>query len=164
MTTRMGAPFVTHSPIRRGDRRSRLIWLVALIGMVAIGLLAWVYVSTTGTVVLLDIVAGSALLVGLGAFVVSGAIVATHRPGDIIGPLLMVQVLVLADLRIGDSVVGVVDPTPTKVGPLLWLVLWAIGWSWAFLIFPIFHVMLTFPDGRLLSPKMAMGWPPCWRS
>ena len=44
-------------------------------------------------------------------------------------------------------------PPPQQVTPLLWLVLWALSWSWILLIFPILHLLLTFPDGRLLSPR-----------
>ena len=36
---------------------------------------------------------------------------------------------------------------------MLWLVLWALSWSWILLIFPILHLLLTFPDGRLLSRR-----------
>ena len=44
-------------------------------------------------------------------------------------------------------------PPPTQVTPPMWVVLWALSWSWILLIFPIFHLLLTFPDGRLLSPR-----------
>ena len=38
------------------------------------------------------------------------------------------------------------------MNPLLWLAIWVTGVSWVFLIFPVFHLMLTFPSGRLQSP------------
>ncbi len=33
------------------------------------------------------------------------------------------------------------------------MLLWATSWSWLVLIFPIFALLQTFPDGRLLSPR-----------
>ena len=39
------------------------------------------------------------------------------------------------------------------MSPVLWVVLWTTAWSWVLLVFPIFHMLLTFPDGRLLSRR-----------
>ena len=44
-------------------------------------------------------------------------------------------------------------PPPQQVTAPMWVVLWALSWSWILLIFPIFHLLLTFPDGRLLSRR-----------
>ena len=46
-----------------------------------------------------------------------------------------------------------VDAATQQVTAPIWLVIWALSWSWILLIFPIFHLLLTFPDGRLLSPR-----------
>jgi hypothetical protein len=44
-----------------------------------------------------------------------------------------------------------VAPTTLNLG--LWLQLWFDNWSWVLLIFPLFHLMLVFPSGRLRSSR-----------
>jgi hypothetical protein len=37
--------------------------------------------------------------------------------------------------------------------PGIWLALWYVTWSWVLLIYPVFHLLLVFPGGRLLSAR-----------
>jgi hypothetical protein len=69
-----------------------------------------------------------------------------------VGWLLMVPGLVLSGSELTAAWLAALDPAPAEMTPALWIVLWAMSWSWILLIFPLFHLLLTFPDGRLLSP------------
>jgi hypothetical protein len=77
----------------------------------------------------------------------------SRQPRNIIGWLLLIPAVTspLEGLTTG-WLVGL-QPPPETVTPLLWLALWVAGWSWVLLIFPVFHLMLTFPTGRLQSPR-----------
>ena len=61
--------------------------------------------------------------------------------------------LVLPMTVVASSWLLSLDPPPTQVDPLLWVLLWTTSWAWLALIFPIFALLQTFPDGRLLSPR-----------
>jgi hypothetical protein len=45
------------------------------------------------------------------------------------------------------------DRAGATANPAVWLSLWFTNWSWVLLIYPIFHLLLVFPDGALLSPR-----------
>ncbi len=92
-------------------------------------------------------------LVGsLLAFIVSGALIVSRQPGNVVGWLLMIPGLALPASTLATNWLGSMQP-PQQVTAPMWMVLWALSWSWILLIFPIFHMLLTFPDGRLLSPR-----------
>ena len=76
-----------------------------------------------------------------------------RQPRNVVGWLLMVPGLVLPATVAAGAWLLTLDPPPTHVDPLLWVLLWATTWSWLVLIFPIFALLQTFPDGRLLSPR-----------
>jgi hypothetical protein len=86
-------------------------------------------------------------------FTVAGALIVSRQPRNIIGWLLMIPGVtsVLVDLATGW--LQGLQPPPETVTLLVWLTLWFNGWSWVLLIFPVFHLMLTFPTGRLQSPR-----------
>jgi len=136
-----------------GSRARRTIWLVAAFGIVAIGVLAGAYVVTTEQITLLDAFSGLALLVSLLAFVVSGAVIVSRQPRNVIGCLLMVPGLTFPLSALATQWLVSLHPPPTTVGPGLWLLLWSTSVSWVLLVFPIFHLLLTFPTGRPLTPR-----------
>ncbi len=99
-----------------------------------------------------QVFAALSLAVSMVAFVVCGALIVSRQPRNVVGWLLMIPGLALPASTLATNWLGAMPP-PSEVTPLLWLVLWTLSWSWILLIFPIFHLLLTFPDGRLLSPR-----------
>ena len=97
-------------------------------------------------------VAALSLVGSLLAFIVCGALIVSRQPRNIVGWLLMIPGLALPASTLATNWLGSMPP-PQQVTAPMWLVIWALSWSWILLIFPIFHLLLTFPDGRLLSPR-----------
>jgi hypothetical protein len=88
-------------------------------------------------------------------FVLTGAVIVSRQPRNIIGLLLMIPGLVFLAAGVIDfafkSLETGAQPTELTVG--LWLRLWFDNWSWVLLIFPILHLILVFPTGSLASPR-----------
>ncbi len=87
------------------------------------------------------------------AFLLSGAIIVSRQPRNVIGWLLVVPGLLAPLSDVAQLWLVGLDPIPTRADPLIWLSIWITDWSWILLIFPIFLILLTFPNGRLLSPR-----------
>jgi hypothetical protein len=128
------------------------VWAIAAAGLVAIAVLGVVYVrmGATGPA---DAAGGIALLLSLVAFVVSGAVIVSRQPGNVIGWLLMLPGIALTLNQLATIWLAGLEPPPTEVTPGLWLLLWVVDWSWILVVFPLFHLLLTFPTGRLLSAR-----------
>jgi hypothetical protein len=86
------------------------------------------------------------------AFVVSGAVIASRQPRNIIGWLLIIPGLSASLSEVINRWLFTIDHSSVTPDPATWFGLWYVNWSWILLIFPIFHLLLVFPDGRLLSP------------
>lgn len=86
-------------------------------------------------------------------FAVAGALVATRQKGNVVGWLML---LIGAGTAITGSIAEYLEsfdqPPPLPVPVLVVLILLST-WSWLFLIYPIFHMLLVFPDGKLVSPR-----------
>ncbi len=86
-------------------------------------------------------------------FAAAGARILWERPRNPIGRLLLLP----AFSMVTDTPVNVrlesIDPIRDQLDPALFLTLMMDNISWLFLIFPIFHLLLVFPTGRLLSPR-----------
>jgi hypothetical protein len=140
----------------RSDASSRGAWAVALLAIAALAVLivlAWVYVAETPDVTPVIAASGASLLVALLAFVLSGAVILARRPGSIIGVLLIIPGIAPPLAELSSHWLAGLQPPPSEVTPLLWGLLWLANFSWILLVFPIFHLLLVFPSGRLLSPR-----------
>jgi hypothetical protein len=139
---------------RTSRRRTRVVGVVALAAMLLVAGLAWVYVvDTRGSLTLVEAASGVALLVSLCAFVLSGAVILARRPGNPIGLLLIIPGIAPAIAELSSHWMASIQPPPSELTPLLWLLLWLTSFSWVFLVFPIFHLLLVFPSGALLSRR-----------
>jgi hypothetical protein len=137
----------------RGDC-AWLVWGITALTLVAIGVTGWKEFETglSGDSTL-DRVEFAVWGVSLSMFVISGAIIVSRQPRNVIGWLLMIPGLSVPLSDLPFRALVDMDPAPVAAGPLLWLAVWFTGWSWILLIFPLFHLLLTFPSGRLLSSR-----------
>ncbi|HSJ85279.1 MAG TPA: hypothetical protein VLA91_15875 [Acidimicrobiia bacterium] len=142
-----------HDATRR-NRGALLVWAVTAVTLIAIGVTGWLEFETglSGDSTL-DRVEFAIWGSSLSMFVVSGAIIVSRQPRNVIGWLLMIPGLSVPLSDLPFRALVDMDPAPVVARPLLWLAVWFTGWSWILLIFPLFHLLLTFPSGRLLSRR-----------
>jgi hypothetical protein len=125
------------------------VWGLAGLTSVLVGYIVWSDRGELSDIGLSHLAAVIALL----AFVLSGAAIASRQPGNLIGWLLIAPGLSAALAEVINTWLFSLDPPPSTADIALWLGLWFTSWSWLLLIFPIFHLLLVFPDGDLLSPR-----------
>jgi hypothetical protein len=132
---------------------ARIVWVLAALALAATVFGIW-YELREGLGAQSAVVVGDAIgwaLLPIG-FVLIGSLIVSRQPRNIIGLLLMVPGLLVLSAGVIDIVFGSLAQEPASLTPGLWLRLWFDNWSWVLLIFPIIHLMLVFPTGRLLSP------------
>ncbi|HEX2404225.1 MAG TPA: hypothetical protein VHM29_05940, partial [Acidimicrobiia bacterium] len=133
---------------------ARIVWVVAALALVATGFGIWHDVrNAVGDESLFFILDGVAWALIPAVFVLTGALIVSRQPRNVIGLLLMIPGLVMLAAGVTDIALGPLVEPPASLSPGLWLRLWFDNWSWVLLIFPIFHLMLVFPTGRLLSAR-----------
>ncbi len=135
---------------------ARIVWVLAALALVVTAFGIWYDLRNT----LVDesplfVADGIAWALLPAVFVLSGALIVSRQPRNVIGLLLMTPGLVFLAAGVIDVASGSleqgVQPEAMTLG--LWLRLWFDNWSWVLLIFPLFHLMLVFPTGRLLSAR-----------
>lgn len=133
---------------------ARLVWVLAALalGVTVFGLF---YDQRTGLFDGPPLAVTTAVAWGLLPImlVLTGAVIVSRQPRNIIGLLLMIPGLVFLFAGVIDVAFGSLEQgvQPEELTPGLWFRLWFDNWSWVLLIFPIFHLMLVFPTGQLLS-------------
>ena len=135
---------------------ARVVWVVAALALVATAFGIWDEMrNAVSDESLLFILDGIAWAMLPAVFVLTGALIVSRQPRNVIGLLLMIPGLVNLAAEVGAVAYGSLAEGPPAQGltPGLWLRLWFDNWSWVLLIFPVFHLMLVFPTGRLLSTR-----------
>jgi hypothetical protein len=137
-----------------GGGRAAIVWAVAVLALMVIGLVLWTaYDAEVTTRAEQEALPDVAFVVTLVAFVISGAIIVSRQPGNLVGWLLMIPGLASPVGALIRVWLVAFDPPPETATLPLWLGIWFQNWSWVLLVFPIFHLLLTFPEGRLLTPR-----------
>ena len=132
--------------------RSRLVLGLAAAGIVMVAIQFAIYLAEPGQDSFLEVLGGVAVLGSQLAFVASGTVILVRQPGNPIGWLLILPGVSLPASEIASAWLVGMQP-PSHFTPLTWLLAWWTSWSWVLLVFPIFHLLLVFPSGRLLSPR-----------
>ncbi len=91
--------------------------------------------------------------VALIAFI--GALIVVRQSGNRIGWLMLSIAGVTAMPVFYDPVIlEIFLPEPPAVlAPGIWVLLWLHGWFWLLQMVPVFHIVLRFPSGDLLSSR-----------
>lgn len=124
--------------------------VLLVFGLVAIAAVAWRTVA--------DLPPGEAPgWIGQGlaalAFLLSGVFIVSRQPRNVIGWLLVIPGVLPSLSELVFIWLARMDPPPETASLPVWLAIWFTNWSWILLMFPIFLMLLTFPNGRLLSPR-----------
>lgn len=138
MSTPTASPTAT-----RHTRTFAWVWILAIV-LVALDVIMGVRANDGGG----DLVWSSVLAV----FTLSGALIVSRLPRNVIGWLLLVPGVLFPISGLAAEWLGAQGP-PQQVAPLVFFALWFSATSWVFIIFPVLHLMLVFPTGRLLSPR-----------
>jgi hypothetical protein len=85
-------------------------------------------------------------------FAVAGALITVHRPGNRLGPLLLVGPLSISVEKFAQELVQYGVGHPGAVPALAWIG-WVSNWAWVPFILMLLLLPVLFPDGQPLSPR-----------
>jgi hypothetical protein len=97
-----------------------------------------------------EIATGVGFLLLGPVYAITGAIIVSRRPDNSVGWMMMVVALGVMLSMLADFLTPL--EAPSLLRPWQAVVFGLASASWVFFIFPIFHLLLTFPTGRSLSP------------
>ncbi len=135
---------------------ARIVWVLAALVLAATAIGIWYDLrnglADESPVFIWDVIVWSLLP---AVFVLAGALIVSRQPRNVIGLLLVIPGLVVLAANVGDIFFGSLAQGPPSQGLSvgLWVRLWFDNWSWVLLIFPILHLMLVFPTGKVLSTR-----------
>lgn len=87
------------------------------------------------------------------SFAATSAAILSRQPRNLVGWVLMVPAVSFVISSLIANYYVDLDPVPTTLSGLGVLALGFEQFSWVLLIFPLFHLMLVFPNGQLLSSR-----------
>ena len=86
------------------------------------------------------------------AFAVTGTLIITRQPRNVVGWLLIIEAS-LAFFWPLDNHFSSLTEAPVDPSILTYIGLWIFGWGWLWYIFPLLFIPLFFPTGKLPSPR-----------
>lgn len=124
-----------------------LAWSLWAVFVVAEGLCVWFVIAYDASP---DELFGVVMI----GFATVGALIATRRPRNAVGWLLLLISVSFAMQSIGETYVELPSPPGRE------FVAWCAGWSWyVWMTLTAVMLPLVFPDGRALSPRWrAVAW------
>jgi len=101
------------------------------------------FLETVGTV---------ATFTMFAAFAVTGALIISSQPRNMVGWLLMIEAALVFAWPLGIYFDNLAQ-APANLSFLTMLGLWIYGWLWLWYIFPLLFIPLFFPTGRTLTSR-----------
>jgi hypothetical protein len=130
-----------------------LVWLwVAAVLLATLANAAIIMSQRSGGESLAKIAADTATILLFPACAITGALIVTRQPRNVVGWLLMLEGALIFLWPL-DRYYLQLPAAPADPSPLFMLGVWLQGWLWLWLIFPILFVLLFFPTGRLPSRR-----------
>jgi hypothetical protein len=124
---------------------------LAAVAIVVPLLAGWTLFVSDGNVSTAELVGTIGFLLVAPSYAGIGAVIIARQPRNSVGWMLMTIGLGMTIVVATEMSMSNVAPGPLSVLNALLLGLNTV--SWVFFIFPILHLLLTFPDGRLLSSR-----------
>lgn len=111
----------TAAASRQGPRTARLVWVLAAAALVVIAVVAATFPEEPPDSSLLGMLATWSSLVSLVAFLLSGSLILSRQPGNLIGWLLMLPALAVPLATLVSRWLEGLEPPPAAVDPVKWL-------------------------------------------
>jgi hypothetical protein len=135
-----------------GRRWSAVAW--SMLAVCAVSLVLGLVLGVANGTVQQDATSQAMLFVGFSAFMVVGALVVAHRPGNAIGWIFSAIALLAftGQLAVEYATYAYVTRPGSLPGAIL--AAWYASWSWFVVVaLALVFTPLLFPTGRLLSPR-----------
>jgi hypothetical protein len=135
-----------------GNRWTWLAW--TMLAVYVVSLIAGLILAVANGEFQQDAANQVLLLLGFSAFMIVGALVVTHRPGNAIGWLFSASALLAVTGQLADQYGIYASATRPEPLPGVTLAAWYGSWPWwLVLALTLVFTPLLFPTGRLLSPR-----------
>lgn len=128
------------------------MWALATVAMATQAYVTWKVFADSGDPIA-DHGADFAWTALLWVFTLSGALIVSRKPDNVVGWLLLAPGIAAPLGSLATMWLTGFEEAPQTVTLPIWLAVWLTTISWVIVIFPVFHLMLTFPTGRLLSRR-----------
>jgi hypothetical protein len=144
------------STVQAPARGKTVVWLAwgycAAVMLAAVAASVVALRNRSGEQGILNMAADVTTLIMFVVFGVTGALIVSHQPRNIVGWILMLQAALVFVWPL-DTYYSTLAKPPAQPSFLFMLGLWFTSWLWLWLVFPVLFIPLFFPTGRPPSPR-----------